>query len=209
MSCGFSQEVHNPPCRGRYGVSTLRLRHRRSPIPSGGAPSSRPKAATWYFKIHETSDLDLIPERNKDRSGMAIPLVADRVPHATSRTGACSAYLHRAIAVGLCLTPLLAFVVDRGMIYPMVTGRNFAFRAFVELLLAVYIPLALSTPRYRPRASALLIAFAAFVAWIGVATLLSDDLSRSFCTSSRFSSFSPPCSTRLRGGCACSRSRSS
>ena len=111
---------------------------------------------------------------------MAIPLVADRVPHATSRTGACSAYLHRAIAVGLCLTPLLAFVVDRGMIYPMVTGRNFAFRAFVELLLAVYIPLALSTPRYRPRASALLIAFAAFVAWIGVATLLSDDVSRSF-----------------------------
>ena len=111
---------------------------------------------------------------------MAIPLVADRVPHATFRTGVCSAYLHRAIAAGLCLTPLLAFAVDRGMIYPMVTGRNFAFRAFVELLLAAYIPLALSTPRYRPRASALLIAFAAFVAWIGVATLLSDDLSRSF-----------------------------
>jgi hypothetical protein len=76
--------------------------------------------------------------------------------------------------------PMLAVVVDYGMAYPFVTGRNVAFRILVEVLAVAYVLLGVRDRRYRPRASRLFIIVAAFTAWIDLAVLLSADPARSF-----------------------------
>lgn len=62
-----------------------------------------------------------------------------------------------------------------GMFFPFITGKNFAFRILIEILLGVYVLLALREPKYRPNASVLAWAFTLFVAWMGIATLASVD----------------------------------
>jgi O-antigen ligase len=84
------------------------------------------------------------------------------------------------VFLGLCFTPLLPFVVDYRMAYPFVTGRNFAFRALVEVLGLMYVLLAVSDARYRPSRSSLFIIMTLLTIWMGVAVLLSQDPTRSF-----------------------------
>ncbi len=66
------------------------------------------------------------------------------------------------------------------MFFPYITGKNFTFRILIEVLFGVYVLLALREPKYRPRTSLLMWAFAIFVAWIGVATPTSVDPIKSF-----------------------------
>ncbi len=66
------------------------------------------------------------------------------------------------------------------MFFPYITGKNFAFRILIEVLLGVYVLLALREPKYRPKSSTLMWAVGAFVLWIGVATLFSIDPIKSF-----------------------------
>ena len=85
----------------------------------------------------------------------------------------------------LSLTFLIPFIVADGsffpnMFFPFITGKAFAFRILVELLLGFYVLLALREPKYRPRASVLMWALVGFVAWVGIATLLSVDPIKSF-----------------------------
>ncbi len=72
------------------------------------------------------------------------------------------------------------YVPLANMFFPFITGKNFAFRIIVELLLCAYILLALREPKYRPRASMLMWAVCAFVVWLGVATVVSIDPIKSF-----------------------------
>ncbi len=72
------------------------------------------------------------------------------------------------------------YIPIANMFFPFITGKNFAFRIIVELLLGAYVLLALREPKYRPRASMLMWAVGAFVVWLGVATLVSVDPLKSF-----------------------------
>ncbi len=96
-----------------------------------------------------------------------------------------ASYLRWAIIGGLCLVPFLAFLVADGgvlpsMFFPYITGKNFAFRFLIEILLGLYIILAIREPKYRPRSSWILYAVGGFVAWMGIATLTSVDPVKSF-----------------------------
>lgn len=94
-------------------------------------------------------------------------------------------FLRWGLLGGLALIFFIPFVVADGslfpnMYFPFITGKNFAFRILVEVLLGAYILLALREPKYRPQSSYLLWAVGAFVAWAAVATLVSVDPSKSF-----------------------------
>lgn len=67
-----------------------------------------------------------------------------------------------------------------GMFFPFITGKSFVFRILVEVLLGLYIVLALREPKYRPRGSVVLWTLCAFVAWIGISTIFSMDPVKSF-----------------------------
>ncbi|MEK7108921.1 MAG: hypothetical protein AAB919_00600, partial [Patescibacteria group bacterium] len=66
------------------------------------------------------------------------------------------------------------------LFFPYITGKNFAFRILVEVALLGYTLLALRDPKYRPRASWIMWAALALVAWMGLATLASVDPVKSF-----------------------------
>ena len=93
--------------------------------------------------------------------------------------------LKYALIAGLSLVFFIPFIVADGtiwpnMFFPFITGKNFAFRILIELLVGVYVLLALREPEYRPRASNLFWAIGAFAVWMGVATLMSVDPAKSF-----------------------------
>lgn len=111
-------------------------------------------------------------------------------------------YLKWGVIIGLFVTLFLPFVVATGLsgnasvggnwfnifnvlfpinsFFPYITGKNFVFRIVVEVVLALYILLALKDPKYRPRSSPLLFAVGLFVLWMGVATAFSLDPVKSF-----------------------------
>lgn len=94
-------------------------------------------------------------------------------------------YLRYAIIGGLALIPFLAFLIADGsflpsMFFPFITGKNFAFRFLIDILLVLYVILAIKDPRYRPTSSWILFAVLGFVAWMGIATVTSVDPIKSF-----------------------------
>src|SRR3989344_4236050 len=96
-------------------------------------------------------------------------------------------YLNWAALGILCLVPFIAFIVASGgtffgmsFFFPFITGKNFVFRILVEVLLLVYIILALKDPQYRPKVSWLFWSVTAFAVWVGIATIFSVDPVKSF-----------------------------
>lgn len=73
---------------------------------------------------------------------------------------------------GLFLVPLLPLLVTDSLFFPYITGKNFAFRIIVEVVVAAWLALALLDVRYRPRFSWILAAFAVFTGVALVADLL-------------------------------------
>jgi tetratricopeptide (TPR) repeat protein/O-antigen ligase len=69
---------------------------------------------------------------------------------------------------GIFIVPFVALLVSGKMFFPFITGKNFAFRILVELLLGGWAILAVLDKAYRPRFSPLLIAVFAF---LGIMTL--------------------------------------
>ena len=96
-----------------------------------------------------------------------------------------SKFLRWGVIVGICLVPFVAFIVASGglipnMFFPFISGKNFVFRILVELLVLLYIILAVREPKYRPKASLLMWAVCAFTLWMALATALSVDPIKSF-----------------------------
>lgn len=84
------------------------------------------------------------------------------------------------LLTGIFAVPFIPFLISGSMFFPFITLKNFAFRILVELLLGLYVILALRAPEYRPRKSWILWILGAFVLSVGVATVLSVDPSKSF-----------------------------
>lgn len=103
-----------------------------------------------------------------------------------------TAWLKWILLVGLCAVPFVMFIIADGglshniylpfinMFFPYITGKGFVFRIAVEILFAAYVLLAVREPKYRPRASVILWALVAFVAWMAVATIFAVDPTKSF-----------------------------
>lgn len=79
----------------------------------------------------------------------------------------------RFIVLGaIFLLTLIPFLVPQSLFFPFITGKNFAFRILVEILAGGWLALALVYPKYRPRRSWILAAFAVFVVIIALADAL-------------------------------------
>src|SRR4051812_12936041 len=73
------------------------------------------------------------------------------------------------VIAGVFALPLVPFIVSYTLFFPYITGKNFTFRILVDLIAGLWLALAICVPKYRPKRNLLLIAFALFVAIIGVA----------------------------------------
>lgn len=92
----------------------------------------------------------------------------------------------------LMLVPFLAYYVadggsfdllnwgTSGMFFPFISGKNLIFRVLVEVALAGWILLALLDPKYRPKKSPILFAYAAFIIAIFIADVFGVNPFRSF-----------------------------
>ena len=67
------------------------------------------------------------------------------------------------LKAGLLLVPILPLFVSRSLFFPFITGKNFAFRVLIEILLVLWVWLMLKNRDWRPRKS--------FIVWAVGATL--------------------------------------
>jgi O-antigen ligase len=80
----------------------------------------------------------------------------------------------------LYVVPFLPLYISNIMLFPYITGRNFAFRILVELALILWIGLTALDKEYRPRFSKLSAAVLVFVIIVFLADLFGANFYRSF-----------------------------
>jgi O-antigen ligase/TPR repeat protein len=80
-----------------------------------------------------------------------------------------------AIVGGLFLIPIIPFVVSGSILFPFIAGKNFLFRALVEVVFALWLILIVRDSEYRPKFSWLLGSVAIFTLVMGVADLFAEN----------------------------------
>ena len=90
------------------------------------------------------------------------------------------AWLVPAIWVGLFLLLLLPLVVTPSTLFPFVVGKATYFRGMVEILFALWVLVAVASPRYRLGRSWILSIFAIYVLVNLAAALMGVSFQRSF-----------------------------
>src|SRR3989344_3229408 len=88
--------------------------------------------------------------------------------------------LHWLVLGGLLLLALTPLLVSTSMFFPFITGKGFFFRAVTEIILALWIILALRDPNYRPRRSWILLTMSAWLLVTALATAWGANPYRSF-----------------------------
>ncbi|MFM2424352.1 MAG: hypothetical protein RLZZ70_743 [Candidatus Parcubacteria bacterium] len=81
------------------------------------------------------------------------------------------------VIAGLFAVPFLTLYVENDFFFPFITGKNFAFRIIVEVVLALWVILACLDKTYRPRFSWILASFTGLIAAMGLATLTAEHVS--------------------------------
>ena len=76
--------------------------------------------------------------------------------------------------------PVLALIVTGSLFFPFISGKNFFFRIIVEILLFLWIFVVCFDKNYRPKKSPILIAFAATLFFLILATVFGANPYRSF-----------------------------
>ena len=84
------------------------------------------------------------------------------------------------VIAGIFALPFICLVVATNLFFPYITGKNFAFRLIVEIMTGAWLALALVYPRYRPRRSWILGAFAIFVTLIAISDAQGVNVLKSF-----------------------------
>jgi O-antigen ligase/tetratricopeptide (TPR) repeat protein len=82
--------------------------------------------------------------------------------------------LKAVVLSGIFFVPFLPLVVSDSLFFPFITGKNFAFRIVVELILAAWVVLAFLDRSYRPRFSWIFGAFAWFIGIMFVANIMGE-----------------------------------
>ena len=80
----------------------------------------------------------------------------------------------------LYIVPFLPLYIANSMLFPFITGRNFAFRIIVEIALVLWIGLVFLNKEYRPTLSRVMQAVLIFVGIVFLADLLGASFYRSF-----------------------------
>jgi O-antigen ligase/Flp pilus assembly protein TadD len=80
----------------------------------------------------------------------------------------------------LFIIPFLSLYVANSLYFPFITGKNFAFRALVEIAFAGWLVLVACDKRYRPRFSWTLVWYKSLVVWMVVANLLAVNPHKAF-----------------------------
>ena len=88
--------------------------------------------------------------------------------------------LRYGIFAGLFFIPFIAFIVTPSMLFPFITGKNFAFRIIVEIIFALWVLLMFRDKHYRPKFSWILGAFLIFTAIVGTADMFGVNPIKSF-----------------------------
>ncbi|MBI2627906.1 MAG: hypothetical protein HYW71_00510 [Candidatus Niyogibacteria bacterium] len=91
-----------------------------------------------------------------------------------------SKILSYAVKAGIFILPITAFMVSSVMFFPFITGKNFFFRAAVEILFALWLVLAILDKKYRPGISPLFYAVTITVLILVFSTIFGDNPYRSF-----------------------------
>jgi len=95
-------------------------------------------------------------------------------------------FLKFVIYVSLAIVPFLAFYVTSvnpeswQILFPYISGKNFAFRILVEIAAAAWLMLMIINKEYRPKKSLLLYAYASFIFILLLADIFSVNPIRSF-----------------------------
>lgn len=80
---------------------------------------------------------------------------------------------------GLFAVPFVPFIVSSSMLFPFITGKGFAFRIIVEIVVALYVLLALLDVEYRPKLSLITKAVLVFTGIIFLADLFGENAFKS------------------------------
>jgi O-antigen ligase/tetratricopeptide (TPR) repeat protein len=87
----------------------------------------------------------------------------------------------RWVTIGaLFILPFISLYVSKSLYFPFITGKNFAFRALVEIAFAGWLVLIACDKRYRPRFSWTLVWYKSLVVWMVVANLLAVNPHKAF-----------------------------
>ncbi|MEK7585306.1 MAG: O-antigen ligase family protein [Patescibacteria group bacterium] len=84
------------------------------------------------------------------------------------------------IILGLLSVVITPLIISGSMLFPFISGKAFFFRIVTEIVLVLWLILALRDPAYRPRASWILKSFAALIVVLILATILGVDPYHSF-----------------------------
>ena len=84
------------------------------------------------------------------------------------------------VKIGLWLIPFLPLYISSSMLFPYITGKNFAFRAIVEVVFAFWVALVFLKSEYRPKLTPLVKAVTIFVGIVFLADIFSPNPYRSF-----------------------------
>lgn len=89
-------------------------------------------------------------------------------------------YLFWAVKGGFFVIPFLALYISSSMLFPFITGRNFAFRIIIELLAICWVGLMFLSESYRPRLTPLTKNVLIFLLTVTLADILGINFYRSF-----------------------------
>jgi len=84
------------------------------------------------------------------------------------------------IKIGLWTIPFLPLYVSSSMLFPFITGKNFAFRIIIEIIFALWAGLAAFRAEYRPRLTPLFKIVTIFIVIVFFADLFGPNPYRSF-----------------------------
>ncbi len=91
-----------------------------------------------------------------------------------------SAHLKRFVILGLYLVLLTPLVFQHHLMSPLITAKTLFFQIFVALIVSCYAVLAYAEPEYRPRRTAVGLAFVAYIATLFLSSAFGIDFTRSF-----------------------------
>jgi O-antigen ligase/tetratricopeptide (TPR) repeat protein len=84
------------------------------------------------------------------------------------------------IKILVFLIPFLPLYISQSMVFPYITGKNFAFRILVELMAVLWLCLLVLNREYRPKTSIILFVVLIFIFIVGLADLLGINPYNSF-----------------------------
>ncbi len=84
------------------------------------------------------------------------------------------------IKAGLFIIPFLPLYISPSMLFPFITGKNFAFRIIVEFIFVFWVALLVAWPKYRSSLTPLFKISCVFIVTLFLADLLSPNPLRSF-----------------------------